>query len=91
MTTKAEERLEKLLEQKKQILERAKVLEERAKKERARIDSAQRKLDTRKKVLVGAVVLKLIREEKFSMTYDELCQLMQKELTRKSERELFKI
>jgi hypothetical protein len=76
---KDDERLKKLISQKKQI-------ENKIASHQARLKTAQRKLETRKKILVGSYFL-----EKYKNNEAELTNLLDPFLIRDADRELFNL
>lgn len=56
---------------------------------KARENQRKRKTDTRRKILIGGVVLKMIKTGE--MPQERLNQLLDKHLERKTDREFFKI
>ena len=77
---RAEERL-------KALEERRAKLNARIQRERAKLSQAERKRDTRRKILVGATILKKVEEGAFSE--EKLLRLLDEHLEREDDRALF--
>jgi len=73
------DKLQKLIDQRNQ-------LEERIKRQKMKLDSQERQRDTRRKILAGAYLL-----EKYKDKPDELKSLLDKFLSRPTDRELFNL
>ena len=84
---KTDEQLAKLQAQKDAAKAKAKEIERKMASVRAKQQAEQRKLDTRKKVLVGAMVLEQV--ERGEWPRERFTAAMDRFLTRDNERELF--
>lgn len=87
MTTTNEEKLARLQEQKEAAKAKAREIERKMQSVRAKQQAEQRKLDTRRKVLVGAMVLEQV--ERGEWPQERFTAAMDRFLTRDNDRALF--
>ena len=85
--TKTDDKLAKLQEQKDAAKAKAKEIERKMASIRAKQQAEQRKIDTRRKVLVGAMVLEQV--ERGEWPQERLIAALDRFLTRDNERALF--